>query len=306
MRAMRSAEYHDRDRPRLEARELLVFNGSMCTGGDAQGVVFATGMHTELGRIAALSHGVKEEPSPLDQQVHSVSWLIAEVAVALAIRAIVVIVYQQVENNVLSPIVYRRTVQVPGVLVLIAVLIGATLSGVTGALLAIPVAAAIQIVVRDVSATSRRDRRSASVARCRSDTIGAGISASAAQRVACGPDVTGGARRSGAADHRDRRSHQHPPGGNSEPGHEHRPRKAPSDSVAHTRSPCSCGRRAAGVRRHQPIIGSRCCSVESGGERAHPCWSFARRLGARRSAAATPAADQSPVRRRQGSAGGPR
>ena len=66
------------------------------------------------------------------------------------IWAVVVIVYQQVENNVLSPIVYRRTVQVPGMLVLVSVLIGATLGGVIGALLAIPAAAAIQIVVRDV------------------------------------------------------------------------------------------------------------------------------------------------------------
>jgi magnesium-transporting ATPase (P-type) len=82
--AMRSAEYHDRDRPRLQSRELL-FAGSMCTGGDAEAVVFATGMHTELGRIAALSQGVNEEPSPLDQQVRRVSWLIAKVAVALAI-----------------------------------------------------------------------------------------------------------------------------------------------------------------------------------------------------------------------------
>jgi predicted PurR-regulated permease PerM len=64
--------------------------------------------------------------------------------------AVVVIVYQQIENNVLSPIVYRRTVQVPGMLVLVSVLIGATLGGVIGALLAIPVAAAIQIVARDV------------------------------------------------------------------------------------------------------------------------------------------------------------
>jgi magnesium-transporting ATPase (P-type) len=85
--AMRSAQYHDRDRPRLKARELL-FSGSMCTGGDAQAVVFATGMHTELGRIAALSRGVKEEPSPLDQQVRSVSWLIAKVAVVLADRVL--------------------------------------------------------------------------------------------------------------------------------------------------------------------------------------------------------------------------
>jgi predicted PurR-regulated permease PerM len=66
------------------------------------------------------------------------------------IWAIVVIVYQQIENNVLSPIVYRRTVEVPGILVLISVLIGAQLGGVIGALLAIPAAAAIQIVVRDL------------------------------------------------------------------------------------------------------------------------------------------------------------
>jgi hypothetical protein len=39
----------------------------------------------QLGRIAALSQEVKEEPSPLDQQVRSVSWLIAKVAVALAV-----------------------------------------------------------------------------------------------------------------------------------------------------------------------------------------------------------------------------
>ncbi len=66
------------------------------------------------------------------------------------IWAVVVIVYQQIENNVLSPIVYRRTVQVPGMLVLISVLIGVTLGGIIGALLAIPAAAAVQIVVRDI------------------------------------------------------------------------------------------------------------------------------------------------------------
>ncbi len=65
----------------------------MCTGGDAQAVVFATGMHTELGRIAALSQGVKEDPSPLDQQVRRVSWLIAKVAVALAIAFVPVAIF---------------------------------------------------------------------------------------------------------------------------------------------------------------------------------------------------------------------
>ena len=52
--AMRSADLVDPDRPLIQARD-LVFSGTSCTGGEAHAVVFATGMHTELGRIAALS-----------------------------------------------------------------------------------------------------------------------------------------------------------------------------------------------------------------------------------------------------------
>jgi predicted PurR-regulated permease PerM len=75
--------------------------------------------------------------------------------VATIIWATVAVSYQLVENHVISPIVYRRTVQVPGMLVIVAVLIGASLGGVVGALLAIPIAAAIQIVARDVYRQSR-------------------------------------------------------------------------------------------------------------------------------------------------------
>jgi predicted PurR-regulated permease PerM len=59
------------------------------------------------------------------------------------------IVYQQVENHVLQPIVYGRTVQLSPLAVLIAVLIGAELAGVLGALAAIPVAGAIQVIFLD-------------------------------------------------------------------------------------------------------------------------------------------------------------
>jgi len=59
------------------------------------------------------------------------------------------IVYQQVENHVLQPIVYGRTVQLSPLVVLISVLIGAELAGVLGALAAIPVAGAIQVVFLD-------------------------------------------------------------------------------------------------------------------------------------------------------------
>ncbi|HYZ29695.1 MAG TPA: AI-2E family transporter, partial [Thermoleophilaceae bacterium] len=59
------------------------------------------------------------------------------------------LVYQQVENNVLQPVIYRRTVAIHPLLVIVAVLIGGTLLGILGALLAIPIAAAVQIVVKE-------------------------------------------------------------------------------------------------------------------------------------------------------------
>src|SRR3954468_1339629 len=58
--------------------------------------------------------------------------------------------YQQLENNVLQPVVYRRTVDVPPLAVIVAILIGAALLGVLGALVAIPIAATIQIIAKDM------------------------------------------------------------------------------------------------------------------------------------------------------------
>ena len=59
------------------------------------------------------------------------------------------IVYQQVENTVIQPRIQQRTVQVHPFIVLVSVLCGATLLGIVGALVAIPVAASIQIVLRE-------------------------------------------------------------------------------------------------------------------------------------------------------------
>jgi predicted PurR-regulated permease PerM len=59
------------------------------------------------------------------------------------------IVYQQVENHVLQPVVYGRTVQLSPLAVLISVLIGAELAGVLGALAAIPVAGTLQVIFVD-------------------------------------------------------------------------------------------------------------------------------------------------------------
>jgi predicted PurR-regulated permease PerM len=59
------------------------------------------------------------------------------------------IVYQQLENHFLQPVIYGRTVQLSPLAVLVAVLIGAELAGILGALGAIPVAGAIQVILID-------------------------------------------------------------------------------------------------------------------------------------------------------------
>jgi predicted PurR-regulated permease PerM len=57
------------------------------------------------------------------------------------------IVYQQVENHFLQPVVYSRTVQLSPLAILISVLIGAELAGVLGALAAIPIAGTVQVLL---------------------------------------------------------------------------------------------------------------------------------------------------------------
>ena len=59
------------------------------------------------------------------------------------------IIYQQVENNVIQPRIQARAVQLEPFLVIVSVLFGSALFGLAGALLAIPVAASIQIAVRE-------------------------------------------------------------------------------------------------------------------------------------------------------------
>jgi predicted PurR-regulated permease PerM len=65
------------------------------------------------------------------------------------IWAVWAICYQQIENNIIQPQVQRRTVQVQPIIVLVAVLFGSTLLGILGAIVAIPLAASLQIVIRE-------------------------------------------------------------------------------------------------------------------------------------------------------------
>jgi predicted PurR-regulated permease PerM len=82
------------------------------------------------------------------------------------VTLIVFLVYQQVENHVLNPVIMSRTVRLDALWVLLAILIGAELGGLVGsefggllgALLAVPTAGAIQVVAKDVWAHRQAGR----------------------------------------------------------------------------------------------------------------------------------------------------
>ena len=75
--------------------------------------------------------------------------LFVDFPTATIVWLIVIVVYQQLENHIVQPIVYRQTVDVRPLVVIVSILIGAALLGVLGALVAIPVAATVQILLRD-------------------------------------------------------------------------------------------------------------------------------------------------------------
>ena len=68
---------------------------------------------------------------------------------------VVQIIYQQVENYVVYPIVYRQAVELSPFTTIVAVLLAASILGVVGAILAVPFAAVIKIVLREAGAPRR-------------------------------------------------------------------------------------------------------------------------------------------------------
>jgi predicted PurR-regulated permease PerM len=80
--------------------------------------------------------------------IATIAFLTSSVLVGVIVL-VYFIVYQQVENHVIYPAIYSRTVQLSPLVILIAVLIGASLAGILGALVAIPVAGAVQVILVD-------------------------------------------------------------------------------------------------------------------------------------------------------------
>jgi predicted PurR-regulated permease PerM len=120
--------------------------------GVATGVVlFAVGVPyaVALGLVVALLDLIPLAGATIAAVVVVLVALAAQGVTAAIIVAVFFIVYQQVENHVLQPVVYGRTVQLSPLAVLISVLVGAEVAGVLGALGAIPIAGAIQVIVVD-------------------------------------------------------------------------------------------------------------------------------------------------------------
>ncbi|MEO8091088.1 MAG: AI-2E family transporter [bacterium] len=90
--------------------------------------------------------------------------------VGLIVWIVYAIVFQQIENYVIQPQIQKRATKIEPIITLVAVLFGATLFGVVGAILAIPTAAALQIVVREYIAY----RRDSALLETDSDPVGGG------------------------------------------------------------------------------------------------------------------------------------
>ena len=83
---------------------------------------------------------------------------------AAIVMAVVVLVYQQVENNILTPKIQGRAVNLSGFFIIVAVTLFGALLGVLGALTAVPLAATIQIFVQELTKARREQVAAASAA----------------------------------------------------------------------------------------------------------------------------------------------
>ena len=85
---------------------------------------------------------------------------LTESTTAAVIMLVLQLIYQQVENYIIYPIVYRRQVELSAFTTIVAVLIAGSILGVVGAILAVPFAAVIKIVLREAG-SPRRERMAA-------------------------------------------------------------------------------------------------------------------------------------------------
>ena len=125
---------------------------SLVAGVLATVVLFAVGSEfaIALGLLVAILDLIPLAGATLAAIIASTVILIETNWVRCLIVIAFFIGYQQFENHVLQPLVYGRTVQLSPLAVLCAVLVGAQLAGILGALLAIPVAGSLLAIGREI------------------------------------------------------------------------------------------------------------------------------------------------------------
>jgi predicted PurR-regulated permease PerM len=111
----------------------------------AAGVPFAVA----LGLLVALLDLIPLAGATIAAVVCVLVAIAASGTTAAIVVGVFFVAYQQLENHVIQPLVYGRTVQLSPLAVLVSVLVGAQLAGVLGALAAIPVAGTIQVLLVD-------------------------------------------------------------------------------------------------------------------------------------------------------------
>ncbi|HEY2207442.1 MAG TPA: AI-2E family transporter [Pseudonocardia sp.] len=102
-----------------------------------------------IALFVALADLIPLVGATLGAVVASLAAFVHSVPVGIAV-VVFFVVYQQLENHLLQPLIFARTVKVNPLVVLAAILLATELAGILGALLAIPVAGIIQVIVRDV------------------------------------------------------------------------------------------------------------------------------------------------------------
>ena len=124
---------------------------SLIAGVSSGIVLFALGVPyaVALGLLVAILDLIPLAGATLAAIVVVLVAAVTQGATAAIVLAVFFVVYQQIENHVLQPLVYGRTVQLSPLAALVAVLIGAEVAGVLGALGAIPIAGTIQVLFVD-------------------------------------------------------------------------------------------------------------------------------------------------------------
>ena len=133
---------------------------ALCAGGSSLIFLFSVGLGdyaVALSFVVMLLDVIPMIGATIGASVVTAIGLATDVKIGIAC-AIFYLIYQQVENYLIYPRIMSRSVEIPGSVTVIAALTGASLIGVVGALIAVPTAAAVLMLLKEIL-IKRQDAR---------------------------------------------------------------------------------------------------------------------------------------------------